>query len=137
VLDQVKVPTAKADAEIAGQINTYYDQGRMFTSGLEVVAGSKAILKHVRDFAKKHRKSLPAVTLRVPNEFGELCGSPNAYCGVTLPICPETKATLVALKADPGLILRRIKSGDEGYNRSLIMAEVTKALAAFPLGDDE
>jgi hypothetical protein len=136
VLEQVKVPSERPDAEIAAQLNTYYDEGRMFTSGLEVVAGSKDILKHVRDFTKKHPKSLPAVTLRVPNEFGELCGSPNAYCGITLPICPETKATLLALKAEPGIILRRIRSDNESYYRSLIATEVDKALAAFPMDDE-
>jgi hypothetical protein len=132
VLDPVRVPMVKAEAAIATQINTYYDQGRMFTSGLKVVAGSKEILQQVRDFAKRHPERLSAVTLRVPNEFGALCGSPNAYCGITLPICGETKAKLVALKADPGLILRRIESRDEGYDRSLLTTEVDKALAEFP-----
>jgi len=136
VLDPVRLPMAKDDVEIARQINTYYDEGRMFTSSLEVVTGSKAILQHVRDFAKKHPKSLPAVSLRVPNEFGELCGSPNAYCAITLPVCPEMKATLLKLKADPGLILRRIKSGKEASIRSLVTAEVEKALAAFPADDE-
>ena len=113
--------------------------GRIFVSA-EAYAGVSRIvyvgkiveLKRVRDFAKSHPETLSAVTLRVPNEFGALCGSPNAYCGISLPTCPETKATLIALKADPGIILRRIESRDESYNRSLLAAEVDKALAQFP-----
>lgn len=131
VLDPIKAPEPGPEAEIAAQINTCYDSGRMFTGELEVVVGSKEILKRVRGFARKHPKTLSAVTLKVPNEFGALCGSPNAYCAITLPICPETKATLVALKADPGLILRRIESRDEGYDRSQLVAEVNKAVAVF------
>jgi hypothetical protein len=126
------VPESGAESAIASQINTSYDSGRMFTGELEVVMGTEEILKRVRGFAKKHPKTLSAVTLRVPNEFGALCGDPNAFCAITLPICPETKATLVAIKADPGLILRRIESSDERYNRLLLAAEVNKALAAFP-----
>jgi len=132
VLDPIEAPKPGADVAIASQINRSYDSGRMFTSELEVIVGSKEILKRVRGFARKHPKMLSAVTLWVPNEFGALCGSPNAYCGITLPISPETKATLVALKADPGLILRRIESRDESYNRSQLAAEVNKTLAVFP-----
>jgi hypothetical protein len=132
VLDSVEAPESGAAMAIASQINTSYDSGRMFTGDLQVVASGKEILQRVRDFAKSHPETLSAVTLRVPNEFGALCGSPNAYCGISLPICPETKATLIALKADPGLILRRIESRDESYNRTLLAAEVDKALAQFP-----
>jgi len=131
VLDPVEVPGSGPERAIASQINTYYDSGRMFTGGLEVVVGSKEILKRVRDFAKSHPETTLSVMLRVPNEFGALCGAPNAYCGITLPVCPETKATLIALKANLGLILRRIESRDEAYNRSLLATEVDKALAQF------
>jgi hypothetical protein len=131
VLDPVEVPASGPEREIALQINTYYDSGRMFAGGLEVVAGSKEILKRVRDFARSHPETIPSVLLRVPNEFGALCGDPNAYCGITLPVCPETKATLIALKANPELILRRIESRDEAYNRKLLATEVDKALAQF------
>ena len=137
VLDPVEVSASDPARAIASQINTYYDSGRMFTGGLEVVTGRKEILSRVREFAKRHPKTLPAVTLRVPKEFGALCGDPNAFCGITLPVCPETKATLLALKANPGLILRRIKSRDEAYNRSLLAAEVDKALAQFPVGNGQ
>ncbi|MDB5344725.1 MAG: hypothetical protein JWP89_3102 [Schlesneria sp.] len=137
LLDSVEVPKSGAEMVIATQINTRYDSGRMFTDELEVVVGSKEILKRVRGFAMNHPKTLSAVTLRVPNELGALCGDPNAFCGITLPICPETKATLVALKADPGLILRRIESRDESENRSLLVAEVNKALAVFAEEDGQ
>ena len=132
VLDRVELSAPGAKAAIAEQINTGYDFGRMFTNEFEVIVGRQAILERVRAFARKYPETLSSVTLRVPNEFGALVGDPNAYCGITLPVCPETKATLVALKDDPGLILRRIESRDANYNRALLLTEVDKALAAFP-----
>lgn len=131
VLDPVNVSEMGPEDQIATQINRSYDSCRMFTNEFEIVVGSKAILKRVRTFAKKYPQRLSAVTLRVPKEFGALCGDPNAFCGITLPVCPETKAALIAIQDDPGLILRRIQSRDEGYNRSLLLAEVTKALSVF------
>lgn len=137
LLDPVKVPESAPGAEIARQLNTYYDFGRMFTNKLKIVAGREAILKRARVFAKENTKMLSAVFLIVPNEFGSLCGSPNAYCGITLPICPSTKKALADLKADPGRILRRIKFRDEGYSRSHLLAEIDKALGMFPNPDQD
>lgn len=131
LLDNVKVPESGGKDSIAAQINQKYDSCRMFTNELEIVVGREAILKRARDFAKQHSDVLSAVSLRVPNEFGALCGDPNAFCTITLPICPETKPALVALKDDPGLILRRIKSRDEDVNLSLLLVGAHKALAMF------
>ncbi len=142
VLDPVQSPNSRVEKAVASQINTDYDSGRMFTAELEVVVGSKEILKHVRDFAKKHPERLSTVELRVPNEVGELCGYSNAYCMITLPICPETKVTLETVKADPGPILRRIKPRVEQHynrlaaeavqaNRARLAADADKALAVF------
>ena len=135
VLAPVDVPESGDEAAIASQINTSYDSCRMFTYELEVVVGREAILKRARAFAKQHTKMLSSFWLIVPNEFGSLVGDPNAFCGITLPICPETKTTLVALKDDPGLVLRRIESRDEEWNRSRLLAETNKALAKFPPSD--
>ena len=134
VLDPVEVPKSGEEAVIAAQINRSYDSCRMFTNELKIVAGKEAILKRVRAFAKKHPKGLSGVLLWVPNEFGALCGSPNAYCMIRLPVCSETKATLLGVKKDPGLILRRIKSRNEKYNRSTLLTAVNKALAVFREG---
>jgi len=77
----------------------------------------------------------------VPNEFGALVGHPNAYCFITLPVCPETKATLEVMKSDPGPILRQIKAArdkrpveprDDGGLRSWLATEFDKALSNFP-----
>jgi hypothetical protein len=140
LLDPLAVPQPGSDesekaAEHAAQLNKEYDSCRMFTSDLQIVQGRKAILQQARAFAKENTKLLSGVSLRVPNEFGELVGSPNAYCAITLPICPATKQTLTALKADPGRILRRIKSEDEDYWLSHLPAEIDKALAAFADND--
>ena len=136
LLDNVKVPESGGKDSIAAQINQKYDSCRMFTNELEIVVGREAILKRARDFAKQHSDVLSAVSLRVPNEFGALCGDPNAYCIIKLPICLETKSVLVALKDDPGLILRRIQSRDEESNLSLVLVGAHKALAMFPDGSE-
>lgn len=130
LLTPVELPeTDDESREIVAQLNRNYDACRMFTNEFGLVAGRDQILKRARAFAEKHRKMLPVVTPVVPNEFGALCGSPNAYCGITLPVCPETKATLLALQNDPGVILRQIESRDEDWNIATIRKEVAKALA--------
>lgn len=146
LLDPVKIPESGSGAAIASQLNKSYDSCRMFTNELEIVVGRKAILKRARAFAKENTKMLSAVSLIVPNEFGALCGSPNAYCAIMFPMCPGTRKTLTALKNDPGLVLRPIKSRVENDNRSRLLAEAEehrtrllaeteKALAKFPDGD--
>ena len=137
LLDPVKVPESGSGAEIARDLNGIYDSCRMFTNELEIVAGREAILKRARAFAKENTKMLSGVFLIVPNEFGALCGDPNAYCGITLPICPGTKKTLADLKDDPGRILRRLESRHEGYYRPHLLAEIDKALAMFPNRDQD
>ena len=131
LLDNVKVPESGGKDSIAAQINRMYDSCRMFTNELEIVVGREAILKRARAFAKQYPDVLSAVSLRVPNEFGALCGDPNAFCMITLPICPETKTTLVALKDDPGLILLRIKSQDDYSKLSTVLVGAHKALEMF------
>lgn len=131
LLEPLAVPESAGSAEIASQINEEYDSCRMFTSELEIVEGRQAILERARTFANKNTARLPGVSLIVPNEFGALVGSPNAYCAITLPIGPDTKKTLTALKDDPGRILRCIESRDEGNVRSRLLAETDKALLHF------
>lgn len=131
VLDPVEIPADADGAEAAAQINNSYDSGRMFTHELGIVTGREAILDRVRAFAKRHDKMLPTIYLLVPNGFGALCGSPGAYCGITLPVCAETRKTLVALKADPGSVLRRYKSRDKKRERAWLQDEIEKALAAL------
>lgn len=134
LLDNVMVPESGGEDSIAAQINRKYDSSQMFTDELEIARGREAILRRARDFAHQYSDMLSFVSLRVPNEFGALCGDPNAYCIITLPICPETRTTLIALKDDPGLILRRIKSENEDLNLALVLTGAHKALAAFPDG---
>ena len=135
LLEPLKVPECGSGMEVAQQINKAYESGRMFTHEFEVIEGREAILKRARAFAKGHTKILSAGWLHVPRELGAQCGDPNAFCIIILPACPETRKTLIALHDDPDLILRRIKSKDEAYNRSLLLTETDKALAMFPQGE--
>lgn len=135
LLTPVKIAESHGRDSIASQLNMMYDSCRMFTNELEIVEGREAILTQVRAFAKKHTRMLSSVTLIVPNKFGALCGTPNAYSGIMFPVCLETKTIISALKDDPGLILRRIDSQDQDYNQALsrlVKDEATKALADFP-----
>lgn len=144
ILEPVEVPASDPHAEIVEMLNEYYDSCRMFTHQFEIVTGKQAILQRVRAFVKKHPEPLRVTDVRVPNEFGALVGSPHAYCYITLPVCPETKATLEAMKSDPGPILRQIKAArdkrpveprDDGGLRSLLATEFDKALSNFPSAD--
>ena len=107
----------------------------MFTNELEIVEGREAILKRARVFAKKHPKMLSRALLRVPNEFGALCGTPNAYSMITLPMCPSTKKTLSAVKDDPSRVMGRVEAQYEDFERSQMLKSIDKALAMIPDGD--
>ncbi|MCB9949653.1 MAG: hypothetical protein H6824_01580 [Planctomycetaceae bacterium] len=132
ILETVDVPDTSVERQIATQINQMHDSARMFTTSFDVATGREDILKRVRQFASKYKTPLPTVMVGVPNEFGELCGNPNAFCSITLPVCPETKTILLAIQNDPNLIMHRIKSRNEEYDRERLATEVKKALASFP-----
>lgn len=135
VMDPVAVPESGDGTALVRQINLYYDSCRMFTNELGLVTGSQAILERMRAFAKKYPDMREPVMLGVPNEFGALCGSPGAFCGILMPACPETRTTLEALKKDPGLILRQVKVPNPERSAEAIVEEVDKALALFPAAE--
>jgi len=122
---------ALKDPAMANQINITFNEGKMFTIGLKVVKGRNEILKRLRAFAKNHTGLTKDVWLRVPNEFGQLVGYSNAYCGIKLPVCQETEQTLVAILRKPGLIFNRIKPQSE-FNRNSLIVETLKCLTPFP-----
>lgn len=132
LLTPVNVPESDAGDSIASQLNNMYDSCRMFTNELEVVEGREMILKKARSFAMEHTEILTAVSLQVPNEFGALCGTPNAYSMITFPICPSTKKTLAAVKDDPNRVMGRVEARYEDFDRSQMLTSIDKALAMFP-----
>jgi hypothetical protein len=113
------------------QIQTTYNDAKMFGIDLSVVNGREAILRRARAFAKKHHEMLLSVWMRVPNAFGQLVGYSNAFCGITLPVCPETERTLVAILKNPGLILNRIPA-QERWVKESVLVEALKGLKPFP-----
>lgn len=119
------------DENFVGQILTTYNSGRMFTTDLKVIKGKKAILSRLRDFAKTHPETGQSVFLRVPNRFGELVGYANAFCGIRLPVCPETEKTLISVLQKPELILNRIKKADP-WDRNTLRASAIQCLEPFP-----
>ena len=72
------------------------------------------------------------MALAVPNEFGALCGAPHAYCSILLPLCPETRRTLLAVREDPELIFGRAGKMHYGkFERERLPESLAKALAPF------
>jgi len=129
LLDLLKIPDSKDDASIVKQLNSYYDNGKMFTNELKIIQGREAILKRVRAFSKEHNSMLSGDWLRIPNEFAALCGSTNAYCGLTLPRSPSTMKTLAAFKADPDLFMKRITNGRIKQSDQFMIESAGKILA--------
>lgn len=119
------------DEEIVKQILTTYNSGRMFTADLKVMKGKKAILSRLRNFAKTHPETGQSVFLRVPNRFGELVGYANAFCGIRLPVCPETEKTLISVLHKPELILSRINKVDP-WDKNTIRSSAIQCLEPFP-----
>lgn len=136
LLDLLEFTEEASEALTAQSLNKRNDSCRLFTHDLRVVEGREAILERMRAFAKQQRGVLSAVHLRVPNEFGSIVGNPNAYCMVTLPVCPGTRGALIRLKEDPDLVMGRIESQSEEFERSSMLDSVERALASFPEGVD-
>lgn len=131
LLDPLDVP-ADGDAHlIASQINSSYDNGRMFTSKLQVVRGRDEILQHARDFASQSKTLNDIVLLRIPNLFAEKCGTPNAYSLLSLPETKQTENLLRELQTDPGLILRQVDPQYRAALREMVIDEAGKSLKNF------
>jgi hypothetical protein len=131
LLTPVNVPKSDGGDSVASQLNKRYDACRIFTNELDIVESREMILARARVFAKEHTEMLPAVSLRVPNEFGALCGTPNAFSMITLPMCPSTKETLSAVKNDPSRVMGRVEARNENFERSQMLTSIDKALAMF------
>ena len=132
ILRRLEESNPKDTQTIEWQINTNLDSGRMFGSDLSVVSSRDGILKRARAFAKKHAEILSSIWLIVPNEFGSLCGYTNAYCGITLPICPETEHTLASLLKNPDRFLRGVKAKDRDNARWSLLVGTLRVFEPFP-----
>ena len=131
LLTPLEIPKAEGEDSIASQVNETYDSCRMFTNELEIVEGREMILEKARTFVKAQPEILSAVSIRVPNEFGALCGTPGAYSMITLPKCPSTEKTFTALRDDPNLVLERIEAQleYEDFERTQMLNSIEKALS--------
>ncbi|MEO8271396.1 MAG: hypothetical protein ABI557_16865 [Aureliella sp.] len=89
----------------------------------------------MQGFRHRMDKARSAVSLRVPNEFGALCGTPNAYSMITFPMCPSTKKTLAVAMDDPSRVMGRVEAQYEDFDRAQMLKSIDKALAIFPDGD--
>lgn len=126
-----KLPQKKVDDPILSQLAIYYDHGRIFTADLGIMSDRNKILRRVREFAKKHPEPLPVTHLHVPNPFGALVGSPNAFCAIVLPKSEETKTMLLDLVAHPEKMIRRMKVKDAESFRQTIVENAKRALESL------
>jgi hypothetical protein len=114
------------------QTNIDDDYGRLFDCNLEVIHGRDVILNRARAFQKRYPNMMSSFWYRVPNAFGAQCGYANAFCGVTLPICPETERTLVAILRKPELLILEKEAANRRQERWVVLSETLKGLAPFP-----
>ncbi len=130
-LDAPTKSDSQKDPSLVNQIAISYNEEKMFTIDLNVVQGRESILKRSRAFARKHREMESFVWLPVPNAFGELVGYANAFCGIKLPVCPETERTLLLLLKNSKRIFDRIPRQPDWAKNNLLV-DVLKSLKPFP-----
>jgi hypothetical protein len=130
-LDRVPAEAKKPEDRDGAQLNITYDSGQMFDVSLKVVKGRNEILKRAREFAHLHREILDGMWFRVPNEFGQQCGYSNAYCGIALPICEETKLSLLNLKKNPNLIVKFIHRDAGAWTKERVLSDIDGMLANY------
>jgi hypothetical protein len=114
------------------QLNTDFDSGKFFDINLNVIDNRTEILRHARTFAKKYPEVLTGFWFMVPNSFGVHCGYTNAFCGITLPYCDESRRTLERIKKDPDLLLKDEGKTEWRWDRAKILDQVSKTLGTFP-----
>jgi len=131
LLEPLEIVGSDEDREVARQINLRNDSGRIFTSDLKVIGGREAILERARAFAGKYPERLASVSIRFPKELAERCGDPNAYCYLTLPVCPAVRKTLMSIRDEPDAFFGRIQLREAAFYRKEILKDVRNALAEF------
>lgn len=113
-------------------VNYYlHEYGRIFDIRLEPVTGRKGIISRARAFHKRYPKPLPTLFLILPNSYLRKVGDPNAYGAVTLPVCPETRATLLRLLKDPEFVLREVKRDTYAWERRHVLCMTLRELEHF------
>ena len=121
-MEKIVLKDNQPDEREGNQLNTDFDSGKFFDLNLAVIQGRKEILSHARAFAKKYPSILRGVWMQVPNDFGQLVGYPNAYCGIALPVCDEARRMLVGLKKNPDLIFKHVGPAEQSWwNRKKII----------------
>lgn len=113
---------------IADQLNTSMNRGQMFDLNLRVLSRREDILARARSFVKKHPGVLNCGFLSVPNEFGVKCGYTNAYCGISLPLCSETRELAIRLKKDDRWILQDVVAEKRGFAQKTLQQSLLQFL---------
>lgn len=117
---------------VGEQIDIDLDSGRMFGADLTLFKSRSSVLRRAREFVKAHPGTLQTLHMSIPNEFATLCGYPNAFALIVLPVCPETERMLIRLLKDPDQLSRRAKIRDWDRWRLAIMVNALNALKPFP-----
>lgn len=113
-------------------VNYYlHEYGRIFDLRLDCVTGRKGILSRARAFQKQHPKPLPTMFLILPNAYLRKVGDPNAYGGIHVPVCAETRACLLRLLKDPSFVLKDVKPESYAWERRRVLCMAIRLLEPF------
>ncbi|MFZ4508091.1 MAG: hypothetical protein ACOYON_10400 [Fimbriimonas sp.] len=137
ILKPVVHPEGRPETKwIGDQFNISQNAGRMFDINLNVLTSRNQIFRQARAFAKKYPGELKHFYFIVPNEFGVKCGYTNAFCGITLPLCPESQRLMQSLRKDPSRLLRDVKPAELESQRSGVTKSIAQFLSQFELQAD-
>jgi hypothetical protein len=59
------------------------------------------------------------------------CGYTNAYCMITLPLCPESKELAVQLEKNPSRLLKDVKEKDLEWQQKSVVESLRLFLSKF------
>jgi hypothetical protein len=107
------------------------DNGRIFDVNLKPVSGRRQILNCSKAFQKKYPKQLETIWLRLPNDYLRKVGDPNAFGGIELPVCKETRSTILKLLKNPEFVLTDVSKETLFWERKTVLSMSLNALTPF------
>ncbi|MFY9232930.1 MAG: hypothetical protein WAO58_00545 [Fimbriimonadaceae bacterium] len=108
-----------------------FDGGKIFDMRLQPVSGRRAILESAKRFLKLRPSELPTMDIHLPNDYLRRVGDPNAYATVRVPICPETRETLLRLLRYPEFVLKDVRPDMQVWERRRVLMMAIRNLEFF------
>ncbi len=123
-----KTPEKLEPVQLSG---SSYDEGRIFDLELKAVQGRDRILAKARAYQRRHPEPTASLWLQLPNPYLRQVGDPNAYGGVLLPVCAETRKTLLRVLQNPEIVLKGVAEKDRAWERRSVIAMGLRSLEPF------